>query len=1031
MKIYEMAVKRPVTTIMLVLSLVFFGIVSYTRTPVDMLPSMNMPIAVVMTTYDAGPQEVESIVTTNLETAISRVPKVKTMQSISSDGSSLIVVQFEDDVNMDSATYKMDQYISVIKPMLPDGVSDPTILSVDPTQIPVIMASVSHDSMTQAELYRYMQSTILPMLESTDGVSSVSTGGGTINHVEITVKQDKLIQYGFALNSLIQQLQAENVSLPGGMTSKGDLNLNLKVDGKFKSIEEIENLFLVSQSTGTTVRLKDMAEVKLTDKAPESIFRSNGKAGISLTFSKESTANIIETANAITEKLKDIEAQNPGLHTYVTQDQSVFISDSIRNVLESAILGVVLAVIVLIVFLRDIKTALIVGVAMPVSIISTFTFLYMLGITINLLSLGGLTFAVGMLVDNSIIVIENIFRYIELGESKASAAIKGTKEVAMAIFASTITNIAIFLPIVFTGGLIGDWLSNLALTITVSLLCSLLVAVTVIPMFAALFIGDVTKAKLSGNIKGSNTYLKGLKWSLNRRVTAVLFAVAFSLISVAMGFTAGLELMPGMASNSFSVAVDLDHGTKTEVADKYARALEEEISKIGYVNDYHTTVGSSGINLMSTASGTISMTVNTSPIGDTGKGADQISKELEKAALSCIPGGKVTVTNNGSSAMMGSMSDANSITFSLNGLDLDTLRELADTIVDTIGKESYISEITHDYEEGQPYISVDVNTDKAAHYGLTTATVANTISTYQKGTTATRYSLSGTEIDVTVKTDNNSTQSVEALKELRLATPTGQTIPLSYIADLAEKTSPATIYKTDKIKTVSFKADIEGITVGEAQSKIEAIAGSIPMPSGYRVDFTGMTKELMEMLGQMLFAITAGVILIYMILAAQFESFKQPLIIMISIPFSFTGGFLAIALFRMPMSIPVLMGMLMLVGIIVNNAILIVDTINQFMKSEGMDIIPAIMSACQVRLRPILLTTLTTILGLVPMAIGIGEGTKMLQPLAVFVSGGLIFGTVLTMIIVPVLYFMTDKHRKDDKTKTDLLSLLENKEQSK
>ncbi len=515
MKIYEMAVKRPVTTIMLILSLVFFGIVSYTRTPVDMLPSMNMPIAVVMTSYDAGPEEVESIVTSNLETAISRVPKVKAIQSSSSDGTSLIVVQFEDDVDMDSSTYKMDQYISVVMPMLPDGVSDPTILSIDPTQIPVIMASVSHDTMTQAELYRYMQSTILPMLESTEGVSSVSLSGGVINHVEITVNQDKLMQYGFAMNSLIQQLQAENVSLPGGITSKGDLNMNLKVDGKFKSIEEIENLNLVSQTTGTSVRLKDMAAVRLTDKEPSSIFRSNGKAGISLTFSKESTANIIETANAIKEKFKEIETQNPGLHTYVTQDQSTFISDSIKNVLDSAIMGVILAVIVLMVFLKDIKTALIVGIAMPVSIIATFTFLYMLNITINLLSLGGLTFAVGMLVDNSIIVIENIFRYIELGESRIEAAIKGTKEVAMAVFASTITNIAIFLPIVFTGGLIGDWLSNLALTITVSLLCSLLVSVTVIPMFAAMFISDNNKIKLNGKIKGSDI-LEGLNGPLTR-----------------------------------------------------------------------------------------------------------------------------------------------------------------------------------------------------------------------------------------------------------------------------------------------------------------------------------------------------------------------------------------------------------------------------------------------------------------------------------------------------------------------------------
>lgn len=1021
MKIYEMAVKRPVTTIMIILSLVFFGMVSYTRTPVDLLPSMNIPVAIVMTTYDAGPEEVESIVTTNLETAISRVPKVKTMQSSTSDGMSLIIVQFQDDVDMDSVTYKMDQYVSMVKTMLPEGVSDPTILSMDPTQIPVIQAAVSHDTMSQAELYRYMQSNVVPMLESTSGVSSVSMTGGVISQVEITVQHEKMTQYGFAFNTLIQQLQADNVSMPGGMTDKGDIEMSLKVDGKYQSLEEIENIVLTSTATGTTVRLKDVATVKMTDKQSDALFRSNGKAGISLTFDKESTANIIETASSIKEKFEEIEQQNPGLHTFITQDQSVFIEDSVKNVMDSAIIGVILAVIVLLIFLKDIKTALIVGVAMPVSIISTFTFLYMLDITINILSLGGLTFAVGMLVDNSIIVLENIFRYRELGEGRIEAAIKGTKEVTMAIFASTITNIAIFLPIVFTGGLVGDWLANLALTITVSLLCSLLVAVTVIPMFAALFIKDIKHIKITGKSKGSDFYDRSLSKCLNKRGLTIGFAVVFSLLTVVFAATSGIIMMPDMNSNSFSVSVQMENGTKTEVLDKYMAAVEQKLASIEYIEDYHTSIGAAMLGMGGSSSATV--TVNTVELNKAGKSVEAITDELKHTVSATVPASEITVSNNGSSAMMGSMGSSAGVTFSLSGIDLQTLKELSDTVVQRLEQESYVKSATHSYEDGQPYISVDIDKDKAAKYGFTTATVASTINTYQTGTTATRYALGGTEIDVVVKADTDSTQSVENLKKLMLASPTGQMVPLSYIAELKEKSSPATIAKTDKIKTVSFTVEVQGTTAGKAQSKISDIVNSINMPSGYTMDFTGSTKELLDALNQMMFAILIGIVLIYMILAAQFESFIQPLIIMVSIPFSFTGGFLLIGILRMPISVPVLMGMLMLIGIIVNNAILIVDTINQFRRTEGMELIPAIKHSCIVRLRPILLTTLTTILGLVPMAIGIGQGTSMMQPMAIFVAGGLLFGTVLTMVIVPVLYLMIDKERKTDKVKNDLKAI--------
>lgn len=1009
MKIYEIAVKRPVTALMLILSFVFFGAISFTRTSVDMFPDVNMPIAMVMTTYNAGPQEVEDIVTSTIETAVSSVPNVKMIQSTSSEGTSLVIVQFEDDVDMDAAMFKMDQYISMASEYLPDGVSDPSILSLDPTQIPVVEASISSDTMTQSELYRHLETSILPTLEATNGVSSVSVIGANESQVSITVKQDELVKNGFALNNLMAQIQADNVSLPGGMTKDGDFNLNLKVDGKYKSLEDIEDIILTSP-LGKQLKLKDIATVKLVDTETKTIFRSNSKSSIALSFNKESTANIIDTAKEIQTKLEDIEKENEGISTFVTQDQSTFIQESVNNVLSSAVLGMVLAVLVLLFFLRDLKTSLIIGLAMPISIVSTFTFLYMLDISMNLISLGGLTFAVGMLVDNSIIVLENIYRHYEEGKTKVDAAIIGTKEIFWPVFSSTLTNIAIFLPIIFTGGMIGKWLSNLALTITVSLLCSLLVSVTVIPMFASLFMQKSKSANILDKGNTSKTYAKALDFSLNKKALIIFVSIIATFGSVGLALTSGMEMIPSLASNSFSVNVSVAHGTQIEVTDSLAKKLEEKIANLDYVEDYHVNIGTSSMGVADSSKLTI--TVNTKDLKDTGKTSSEIVSELETLTKETITNNtSVEVSNNGSLAMLGGMM-TEGITFNLEGVNTDTLATEADRIVTELRKHDFVSSVKHSREDGLPYINVEIDKEEAAKYGLTTATIATTIDTYQNGSAVSRYSIDDTEIDIVVKTDTDSKESIAKLEDMEIQTPTGQIIPLSKVAKLVKKESAAAIEKVDKMNVVSFTLNYQNLSQSEAQSEIEKIVDEMNLPSGYKIEYTGATKELMDSIEPMILAIIIGIIVIYMILASQFESFKQPLIIMISIPFSFTGGLLTLALCRFPLSIPVLMGMLMLVGIIVNNAILIVDTMNVMRREEGMDLIPAIKKSCLIRLRPMLLTTCTTVLGLIPMALGLGEGTKLLQPMAIFVCGGLVLGSVLTLVVVPVLYLLIEKNSK-------------------
>lgn len=1028
MKLYDIAVRRPVTTVMVIMAFVFFGIVSYMQTSVDLLPAVNMPMAVVFTTYQAGPQEVESIVTTSMETAVTQVPGVKKITSQSSENSSLVLVEFEDSVDMDATLFKLGQYTSAVMDMLPDGTQTPIIISINPNMIPAVEVAASHDSMQGANFRRYIESNIMPNLESIEGVASVSVTGGVQNEVRITLSQEKLQQYNFALNSIVQQLQADNVSVPGGRTSKGDIELNIKVDGKYKTVADIENIMLVGQpdqsaaltaamtgaqanTTPTMVRLGDVARVELTNKHSATIFRSNGEESMSLSFSKESTANIIDTAKNITQRIQTLQKENPGLRLTVISDQSTFISDSVNNVLQSALLGMVLAVLVLLFFLRDIKTSLIVGIAMPICIIATFTFLYLFKITINLLSLGGLTFAVGMLVDNSIIVLENIYRHIEMGEDRKTAAIKGTQEITMAIFASTLTNIAIFLPIIYIGGMIGTWLRDLAVTITVAMLMSFLVAVMVIPMFASIVIRKSDKATILDGGKEHKWYRGSLDFALHKRALSVILAVVVSIASIGIGLTSGLELMPSMGSNEYQFTISMENGLKNEVKTEYISALESEIKKIDYIENTYVSMGGGMFSMRGGAGDSVTLTIATK--AKPGKQAEEIIGEIEQLANSLIPNKEVSGSNTGGMMMAGFTGAG--VSFQLQGNDMQELRSLAEEMKTKLEQEGYVKKVEHSYEEGLPYLSLELNKSKAASYGLTTYQVASALDTAQNGKVATRYSIEGTEIDVRVQTNTQSKNSVEDLKNMLIPTPAGQVVALGTIATLSEKTSPATIIKENKIKVVNFTVDLnKDITPGEAQPKIEKALADMDLPSGYNTDFTGATQEMSEAVSQLALAIIFGVLLIYMILAAQFESFKQPLIIMISIPFSFTGGMIMLGITRMPISVPVLMGMLMLVGIIVNNAILIVDTFNQFRQNEGMDIVTAIREGCRIRLRPMLLTTLTTILGLVPMAIGIGQGTKMMQPLAVFVVGGLAVGTILTMVLVPVFYLITDKERKSE-----------------
>lgn len=1012
MKITNFSVERPVTVIMAMLALVILGAVSLTKLTLDLYPELNFPIAVVATSYDgAAPKEVENLVTRPLEEVMGTVPGVKRIMSNSAPSASQVIMEFEFGTDMDFATLNMREKVDMIREMLPDDVNDPRVIKLDPGAFPVMWLGLGGDDVT--EIKRIADEELVPAIERVAGVASVNVVGGKTREIQVQADPIKLQAYGLTVNQVMQAIQGENLAGTVGTVEKGRQNLLLRVDNQFSSIEDIKKL-TVNLPSGGSVPLQEIAEVSDTFKKSTMLSYLDGKPGVTLEILKQTGANTVQVSQKVNKVLEDFKPKlPPSMEIKEIFDQASFITSSISNMRNSMIIGGFFSILVLYAFLGSFRSTFVIALAMPIAIIGTFTMLFFAGETLNVLTLGGLALGVGMMVDSGIVVLESIFRYRQNGYSLIEAAKKGTEEVGMAVVASALTTVAVFLPIVFVEGIAAMFFKPMALAVSFSLIASLVAAITLVPMLSSnllhkVEVGEEGMVRMQNVVARSLTKLNAqygrlLRWALGRRKTVIFGTLGALILSLGLIPLIGAEFTPPMDQGIITINVELPTGSQLAETGEAVAKIEEVAGNIPEVVMVSSSVGSpGGVNFNQMATEEFAqLFIRLLPVSQRERGIDEIVAEI-RAGTEKIPGADIKVDSMES----GGAPNA-ALEVSILGDDLETLRELGDIVAEEVRKVPGAVEVETSFGDGRPEMEIVVDRDKASYYGIGTGQVLSTIRTAFQGQVATRMKTGDNEIDVTVILPEEYREHMENLHEVMVSSPSGVIVPLTEIAEWTEEKSPDLIKRRNQSREVMISGDIQGRDLNSVIKDIKERLSHISIPSGYTIEYGGLSKEMAESFSSLTIALLLAVILVYMIMASQFESLLYPFIIMFSLPPTLIGVIFGLAVTGRSLSVNAFIGMIILAGIVVNNAIVLVDYINQLRK-KGLSRFEAIVQAGPVRLRPILMTTLTTVLGLVPLAIGIGEGAEAQAPLATVVVFGLTFSTLITLVLVPVVYTMLD-----------------------
>ena len=1017
MKISGLAIRRPVTTTMCVLIVILLGVISFGNLGLDLLPNISFPMAIVSVNYPgAGPMEVESLVTKPLESVVGTVSNIKSVSSVSGEGNATVMVEFASGTDMDFAALDLREKVDLVKGALPEGTGSPMILKMDPNMIPIVETAISNDG-DLASLKSLVDDNIVPRLERLEGVAVVDIYGGRDREIKVEVYPERLQGYGLSLAHIVQALRAENLNLPGGSVDDGNKRYILRTTGEFQSIREIGEI-PVALPSGGVIMLGDIADIEDTFKEATTSMTTDGKAAIDLSVRKESTANSVQVARRINAELDRIKNEYSEIEIKTIVDTSTFIQQTINNVAKIAVLGGLMAITVLYLFLRNFRTTLIIGAAIPISIIATFSLIYFNGLTLNMISLGGLALGVGMLVDNSIVVLENIFRYRQEGYSRIDAADRGSDEISMAVVASTLTTVAVFAPVVFVEGIAAELFREMALTVSFALLASLVVALTLVPMLASKYLrvshNGEKKLKvkfvsnaLDGWNKGfgklDRIYRKVLAWALGHRKIALLGLVVLFVVSLLSVALVGAEFFPSMDQGFITVSISLPRGTVLEETSATADRVEEMVAAVPEMEDVFVVLGSGGA---------MGSQVNTSSAIIYGKLVDLSERDRStfevadylRQQVADIAGAEVSVE---SMAMGGFSTGGAPVNIQIKGDDLAELAVIAEDLKGIVQNVEGTRETVSSLDEGKPEARIAVDRNRASIYGLNVSSIAAAVQGSVDGQVASRYRMGGDEIDIRVGLKSESAGNLQNLGNIIITSPAGFQVPLEEVADVVIEEGPSSINRADQVRVVSVSSGIFGRDLNSVMRDIQAGIKQYPLAEGYVIEYGGENQEMVEAFSSLAKALALAIVLVYMIMASQFESLVYPFIIMFAVPFALTGAVGGLVLTGRSLSVPAFLGIIMLSGIVVNNAIVLVDYINT-LRSGGAERNEAILKAGPVRLRPILMTSMTTMLGLLPMAIGLGEGAEVQAPLATAVIGGLLFSTVLTLVVIPVMYTMVD-----------------------
>lgn len=988
---------------MLFLSIILLGIISLKRLPTNLFPDIKSPrVTVIVTASGLSPEEIERRISEPLERNLVTLKDVSDITSISRADYSVVMVDFDWGTDMDYALLDVKKAVANIRNT--EEVADVNVLRYDPNALPIMTYAVSGIDDIE-ELYKLSDKVLKPNLERIEGVATAKINGGLEREVLISVDENLMLNYGFKADDISRAIKSVNVNATGGWIEEANKKYLLKAIGEFKNLDEI-NLVVVGYKEKVPVYLKDIAKIELQFKEAKSIVRLNGKRAIGIEIYKEAGANTVNAVTLVEKALEDLKKRIPKDVTIeLAYDQSKFIKDAINEVKSNAIVGGFLAVIILLVFLRRIGPTIIISIAIPISIIATFNLMYFQNISLNIMSLGGLALGAGMLVDNAIVVLESIFRHLQEGKNYKDSAVTGTSEVGMAIVASTLTTIVVFVPIVYVHGIAGLLFKEQAMTVVYSLTASLIVALLLIPVLCAKYLRLKKKAE-----KKRERYAKILHFALNHRFSFLITTIIIFILSLPLLKRIPQEFIPKSDQRQFILKVSMPAGTTINATDAVVREIEGKLGSLGdMVTKYYSKVGAEEATLSEASEdveGPNTAEIQVTLSNKKGITTAGIISNL-KTLIEKIPELKVKFIEqqNTISDLLGTKSAP--IIIEIKGRNIDRINQLAQNISDTIKEIPYLYNIRTNIQEGNPEITIKLDKELATSLGFDPQTLAEDIKYRIIGSKVSTFKDTTGDKDITIELSQIKDKSLAYLSNLQFKSKTEKIFPLSYFAKFENKIGAREIYRRRQERIARVTSDVKDIKLSKAITDIQGKIKKIEIPSDYQISFGGEEEERNESFRNLKLALILSVILVYMVMASLFESLVHPFIIMFTLPMALLGVIWSLLLTNQSLNIMAYIGIVMLGGIVVNNAIVLIDCINQI-RQEGKDIREAILLGGQRRLRPILMTTLTTILALIPLALGIGKGAELRAPMAITVIGGLTTSTILTLFIIPIVYSMTD-----------------------
>lgn len=1016
MTIPEFSVKRRITVTMLILIIALFGMVSFFDLGFDLLPDLEFPYVSIVTTYEGvGSEEIETLITKPIEEAVSTVEGVEAVTSMSSEGISGVYVKFAWGTNLDFAAEDVRESLSWITDFLPDDADTPMVVKFNTSDMPILEYGATGMRNTM-KLKEYLDDTIKPRLERLEGVASVYILGGKEREIQILVDADRLKATGLSLQDIIRNVRLSNLNISGGHVEELHKEYLVKTKGRFENIQEIKDTIVSITKEGNPIHLGDIAKIEDTFKEQRGYERTNLHPCVIIAVMKQSGVNTVKIIDRVKKELKEMEGYfPPGVELHMVFDQGRIINRSISSTGWNAILGGIIAVFVVYIFLRAIRPTLTIALAIPISIITTFIGMHALGYTFNIMTLGGIALGVGLLVDNAVVVIENTFRHLEKGSPRQESAVLGATEVGLAITASTLTTMAIFIPMSLSQSIAGKLARPLSITVCISLLASLFVAITIIPAIAATMFkrekGFYKQIQEGGWIRLLREgYARRLTWILEHR--GLVIGGAFTALVVAIFLTPrlGTEFMPRQDIPVTILDVSMPEGTTLEETDHLVQQIEKLFTLRDEVITSVSQVGITAGSKFAAAQGGGLGGVNKARVfvrfkdkEDREKSSDTIINEIRER----FPGleGVDYRFEDVASSFFGS--SGSPIEVSIYGSDLKVLNEFSDELMDRFTSIQGLKDIEKSLKKSKPEIHVIVDREKASKMGLSIYQVASSVESAMLGTVAGRYQISGDEYDIRVRFQKPYRESIADLANVTISSPMGFSIPLSNVTKLEKAFGPITINRKNQERVVHITGTNFNRDLGSIAKDIKSVMDSVDIPEGYFYDIGGSYEDMQTSFKELSKAFIVGIFLIYMIMAAQFESLSQPLIIMFTLPLAYVGVILGLGITGKTLSVPAGMGLIMLMGIVVNNAIVMIDYINQ-LRQKGMKKNDAIIEGASVRLRPILITSATTICGMLPMAVSTGEGSEMRSPMAVAVAFGLLFAMVLTLFVIPATYSVID-----------------------